>query len=77
LHYSQKDCSYIIRDKLIYYKPGKKYVSQVTGDTLTAQVETTLHLFGNETKMNITWSGKGKIFLLKLLTSMERKVYII
>ena len=67
LHYSQKGRSYIMEDKMIYCEPGKKYVSQVSGDVITAKVETTLHSMGKKTKINLQWSGKGKIFLLKLL----------
>ena len=67
LHYSQKGRSYIMEDKMIYCEPGKKYVSQVSGDVITAKVETTLHSMGDKTKINLQWSGKGKIFLLKLL----------
>lgn len=39
-----------MEDTLIYCEPGKKYVSQVTGDSLTATVETKLHSLGNEPK---------------------------
>ena len=67
LHYSQKGRSYIMEDKMIYCEPGKKYVSQVSGDVITAKVETTLHSMGKKTKINLRWSGKGKIFLLKLI----------
>ena len=67
LHYSQKGRSYIMEDKMIYCEPGKKYVSQVSGDVITAKVETTLHSMGKKTKINLQWSGKGKIFLLKIL----------
>ncbi len=67
LHYSQKGRSYIMEDKMIYCEPGKKYVSEVSGDVITAKVETTLQPMGEKTKINLQWSGKGKIFLLKLL----------
>ena len=67
LHYSQKGRSYIMEDKMIYCEPGKKYVSEVSGDVISAKVETTLQSMGDKTKINLKWSGKGKIFLLKLL----------
>ena len=38
LHYSQKGRSYIMEDKMIFCEPGKKYVSQVSGDVITAKV---------------------------------------
>jgi hypothetical protein len=72
LHYFQKGHSYVMEDKLIYCEPGEKYVSQVSGYVLTAHVETTLHSSGNETEMNVTWSGKGKIFFLKLMLPLFR-----
>lgn len=76
LHYVQKGRPYIMEDKLIYCEPGKKYISQVSGDALTAKVETTLLSSGNETEMEIKWSGKGKIFILKLLLPLLRRKMI-
>jgi hypothetical protein len=76
LHYLQKGRSYVMEDKLIYCEPGKKYISQVSGDVLTARVETTLRSLGEKTEMSIYWSGKGKIFLLKLLLPLLRKKMI-
>jgi hypothetical protein len=72
LHYSQKGRPYIMEDKLIYCEPGKKYVSEVTGDALTAKVETTLEPLEDKTKMSLRWSGKGKILPLKLLLPLLR-----
>ncbi|OFY84501.1 MAG: hypothetical protein A3F72_13920 [Bacteroidetes bacterium RIFCSPLOWO2_12_FULL_35_15] len=72
LHYLQKGRSYVMEDKLIYCEPGKKYVSQVSGDALTAIVETVLHPLGNKTEMKVTWSGKGKLFFLKFLLPLLR-----
>ena len=72
LHYSQKGRSYIMEDKMIYCEPGKKYVSQVTGDALTAEVETTLQSFENRTEMSIKWSGKGKILFLKIFLPLMK-----
>lgn len=72
LHYCQKGLPYIMEDKLIYCEPGKKYVSEVTGDALTAQVETTLESLEDKTKMSLRWSGKGKILPLKLLLPLLR-----
>ena len=61
-----------MEDKLLYCEPGEKYISQVTGDVITAQVETTLHSLGNETEMKVIWTGKGKILFLKLLLPLLR-----
>ena len=76
LHYKQKGRSYIMEDKMIYCEPGKKYVSQVTGDVIEATVETKLNSLGNSTEMNIAWSGKGKLFFLKLLLPLLCKKMI-
>jgi len=72
LHYRQKGKPYIMEDKLIYCEPGKKYISEVTGDALTAKVETTLRSLENKTEMTVQWSGKGKILFLKLLLPLLR-----
>ncbi|MDH4272610.1 MAG: SRPBCC family protein [Candidatus Aminicenantes bacterium] len=72
LHYSQKGRSYVLEDKLIYCEPGEKYISQVTGDAILAEVETTLRSSGDKTEMGITWSGKGKSLILKLLLPLLR-----
>ena len=72
LHYSQRGQSYVMRDTLIACEPGKRYISRVSGDAITALVETTLNPKNNGTEMTITWSGKGEILLLKLLLPLLR-----
>ena len=72
LHYSQKGRSYVLEDRLISSEPGKKYVSQVTGDAIAAIVETLLDPSGSGTRMSVTWSGRGKSFALKVLLPFLR-----
>lgn len=72
LHYSQKGRSYIMEDKLIYCEPGKRYISEVSGDAITAKVETTLDSSGDKTKMSLQWEGKGKKFFLNILLPFLR-----
>ena len=72
LHYRQKGRSYFLEDRLLYCEPEKKYVSQVTGDAITARVVTTLSTEGTATGMSVTWSGKGKSIVLKLLFPLLR-----
>lgn len=72
LHYLQKGHSYIMEDELIFCEQGKKYVSRVSGDALTAEVETILKPLGDKTEMILKWSGKGKILFLKLLLPLFR-----
>ena len=76
LHYSQKGRSYIMKDELIYCEPGKKYISQISGEYITAQVETNLYSHGNTTEMHLKWSGKGKTALLKLSLPLLRRKLI-
>ena len=57
---------------MIFCEPGKKYVSEVSGDVISAKVETTLQSMGNKTKINLKWSGKGKILVLKLLLPLMK-----
>ncbi len=66
LHYSENGKTYVMEDKLISCEPGKKYVSEVSGAVLTARVETNLVSSKNNTRMTLTWTGRGKIFLLKI-----------
>ena len=72
LHYSQKDRTYVMEDRLIYCEPGKKYVSEVEGDAIFARVETTLQPLDSKTRMNLQWSGKGKILFLRLFLPFLR-----
>jgi hypothetical protein len=61
-----------MEDKMVYCDPGKKYISEVTGDALTAKVEIILHSLGSKTNMVLKWSGKGKSFFLRLLLPFLR-----
>lgn len=72
LHYSQKGRPYTMEDRLIHCEPDRKYVSEVEGDALFVQVETTLHPLDERTKMVLNWSGKGKVIFLKLFLPFLR-----
>ena len=76
LHYRQKGHSYVLEDRLLYCDPGKKYVSRVSGDFIIAEVEINLDPSGNNTKMSIRWTGKGKSLLLKLMLPLQRRKMI-
>ncbi len=76
LHYYEKGRSYIMEDRLEHREPGKKYVSQVLIEALIVHVETILYPVDNGTKMNLAWSGKDKLLLLKLLLPFMRKKII-
>lgn len=73
LHYSQKGHKYVMEDRLIFCDPGKIYISQVTGEALTAQVETILKALGHKTEICLKWSGKGRVMFLKIFLPLFRK----
>ena len=72
LHYSKDGNSYVVEHKLVYMDPGRKYVSQITGDTLTAKVETTLISQGNMTEVYRLWSGRAKALPLRFMLPLLR-----
>jgi hypothetical protein len=72
LHYLENGHRHVMEDKLLYCDPANKYVSEVSGDALTARVETTLYSLDNKTEMVLKLSGKGKILFLKLLLPFLR-----
>lgn len=72
LHYVQGGRPYILEDRLVYCEPGKKYISEVSGDALTASVETTLVSLGERTEMRLKWSGRGIVFPLTLMLPLLR-----
>ena len=57
---------------MLQVEPGKRYVSQVSGEALDARVETAFVPSGSGTDMTLRWSGKGKVLLLKLLMPLLR-----
>jgi hypothetical protein len=67
LHYNEKGRKYIMEDKMIQYEPNKKIVSQVSGDVISAVVETIILSQGDKTEIKLKWSGEGKVFFVKLL----------
>ena len=67
LHYRKKGRSYIMEDILEYCEPGRKYISRVSGDALTARVEISFEAAAQGTRMSLFWSGRGKVLFLKLL----------
>lgn len=67
LHYEQKGRSYILKDELKYLDPGKKIVSQVSGQGLLIHVTTRFNKVDDKTELKLIWDGSGTKFILKFL----------
>jgi len=67
LHYNQKGRKYVLEERMLECEPGKRYLSEVSGDALTARVETTLESENGKTTMMIKWEGSAKMLALKML----------
>ena len=73
LHYNQKGRKSIMEDKLEYIEPGKKIISQVSGEGLKARVEAVFTSINNETEIELTCSGRGENMIFRLILSVMRK----
>ena len=75
LHYLENGKRYEMKDELIECEPEKRYLSKVTGETITATVETILNDIGRDTEIIIHWSGKSNNVLTNsILTLMKNRM---
>jgi hypothetical protein len=72
LHYMEKGRPYVMEDTLLAAEPNRRYVSRVSGEALTAEIETVLSPLGPGTQLAIRWTGHGRILLLRLLLPFLR-----
>jgi hypothetical protein len=73
LHYSRRGRTYVMEDKLVHCEPGKKYVSEVSGDAIAARIETVLEQDEDKTLYRISWSGKAQSFPMCILLPLFRR----
>jgi hypothetical protein len=73
LHYREGERRYVMEDRLLETEPNRRYRSQVTGDALTATVETTLAPSGSGTTVTVRWTGAGRPLYLRLLLPFMRR----
>jgi uncharacterized protein YndB with AHSA1/START domain len=72
LHYLQSGRPYVMQDELLEVDPNRRYRSRVTGEALTAEVETTLAPEESGTRVAIRWTGSGRRFPFSILLPLMR-----
>jgi hypothetical protein len=73
LHYEQNGRRYIMEDELLEVEPDRRYLSRVTGEAITAEVETILSPIREGTQVSVRWSGHGRLLLLRLILPFMRR----
>jgi hypothetical protein len=58
LHYEERGRAYVMRDELIECEPNRMWRSRITGNGMTATVQTRLVGDGQGTKVQLCWEGR-------------------
>jgi hypothetical protein len=72
LHFKKKGRSYTMEDELLETEPGKRYRSRVSGQGITAEVETLLAPAEGGTLLTLRWKGKSKPLLFNVMLHLLR-----
>lgn len=72
LHYLENGRRYVMEDRMVEVDPGRRFLSEVTGDAIEAQVETLLQPVEGGTEMTMRWNGRAKVQPLRLLMPLLR-----
>ena len=73
LHYLQNGRPYLMQDELLEVDPNRRYRSRVSGEALTAEIETTLAPEEGGTRVAIRWTGSGRRFPFRFLLPLMRR----
>lgn len=72
IHYVQNGREHTMEDVMEYADPGKRYVSKVSGPDIIAHVETVIEPIDGGSMVKISWKGKGRRILPRLLLPLIR-----
>lgn len=73
-HYVEGGRRYILNDVLEQVTPNRRYVARVSGNGITARVETTLQPIGDgATHLTLQWDGHGTAPLTRILVPLMRR----
>lgn len=67
LHYEERGRSYVMQDELVECEPNRRWRSRVSGNGLSAVVETRLSHAGSGTEVSLTWTGRPDRWLARLV----------
>jgi hypothetical protein len=72
LHYGQGGNRYVMEDRLLEAEAHRRYLSRVSGDALTAEVETSLEPSPAGTMVAVRWTGSGRSPIFRLILPFMR-----
>jgi hypothetical protein len=73
MHYIQQGRRYVMEDELLEVVPNRYFKSHVSGEALSAIVETSLTPIGEATQVSIRWTGTGGPLVMRLLLPLLRR----